>query len=346
MKVLFIGGTGIISTASSRLAVEQGLELYVLNRGQSTRPLPAGVHQLRGDIRDFASAQAALGDLSFDVVINWVAFLPEHIESDLRLFRGRTGQYIFISSASAYQTPPASLPVTEETPLENPYWDYARNKIACEERLRRAHREEKFPATIVRPSHTYDPSYIPLRGGYTVIDRLRRGQKVIVPGDGTSLWVLTHNRDFAKGILGLFGNAGAIDEAYHITSDELLTWNQIYQALARAAAPSTSASTSSASAYASRAEPHLVHVPSELIAAYNPSWGASLLGDKSNSMIFDNTKIKRVVPGFAATTPFALGAQEIIAWHDADPSRRVVDEAFNQLTEQILTAYEKAWPGH
>jgi nucleoside-diphosphate-sugar epimerase len=340
MKVLFIGGTGIISTASSRLAVEQGLELYILNRGQSARPLPAGARHLRGDIRDFTSAQAALRDLHFDVVVNWVAFLPEHIESDLRLFRGRTGQYIFISSASAYQTPPASLPVTEETPLENPYWDYARNKIACEERLRRAHREEKFPATIVRPSHTYDPSYIPLRGGYTVIDRMRRGQKVIVPGDGTSLWVLTHNRDFAKGILGLFGNAHAIGEAYHITSDELLTWNQIYETLARAAAPSTALRS------AQDAPPRFVHVPSELIAAYNPSWGASLLGDKSNSMIFDNTKIKRAVPSFAATTPFALGAQEIIAWHDADPSRRVVDEAFNQLTEQILAAYEKAWPGH
>lgn len=334
MKALFIGGTGIISIACSHLAIEQGLDLYVLNRGQSTRPLPAGAHQLRGDIRDLASAQTALGDLHFDVVVNWVAFLPEHIESDLRLFRGRTGQYIFISSASAYQTPPASLPVTEETPLENPYWDYARNKIACEERLRRAHREEKFPATIVRPSHTYDPSYIPLRGGYTVIDRMRRGQKVIVPGDGSSVWVLTHNRDFAKGILGLFGNANAIGEAYHITSDELLTWNQIYQALARAAAPSTAA----------QAAPHIVHVPSELIAAYNPSWGASLLGDKSNSMIFDNTKIKRAVPGFAAMTPFALGAQEIIAWHDADPARRVVDEAFNQLTEQIVAAYQKAWP--
>jgi nucleoside-diphosphate-sugar epimerase len=335
MKVLFIGGTGIISIACSRLAVEQGLDLYVLNRGQSTRPLPAGAHHLHGDIRGLASAQSALGDLQFDVVVNWVAFLPEHIESDLRLFRGRTGQYIFISSASAYQTPPASLPVTEETPLENPYWDYARNKIACEERLRRAYREEKFPMTIVRPSHTYDPSYIPLRGGYTVIDRMRRGQKVIVPGDGASLWVLTHNRDFAKGILGLFGNAHALGEAYHITSDELLTWNQIYAALARAAAPSTAAQD---------AEPRFVHVPSELIAAYNASWGASLLGDKSNSMIFDNTKIKRAVPGFAAPTPFALGAQEIIAWHDADPARRLIDDGFNQLTEQILAAYEKAWP--
>src|ERR1051326_8414323 len=198
MKVLFIGGTGIISTACSRLAVEQGVELYVLNRGQSTRPLPAEAHQLRGDIRDPASAQAALGDLHFDVVVNWVAFVPEHIEADLQLFRDRTGQYIFISSAAAYQVPPASLPITETTPLENPYWDYARNKIACEERLLQAYREEKFPVTIVRPSHTYDPSYIPLHGGYTVIDRMRRGQKVIVPGDGTSLWVLTHNRDFAK----------------------------------------------------------------------------------------------------------------------------------------------------
>jgi len=330
MKVLFIGGTGVISTACSRLAVERGLDLYVLNRGQSARPLPAGAHHLRGDIRDPASAQAALGDLHFDVVVNWVAFLPEHVETDLRLFRGRAGQYIFISSAAAYQTPPASLPVTEATPLENPYWDYARNKIACEARLMQAYREEKFPLTIVRPSHTYDPSYIPLRGGYTVIDRLRRGQKVIVPGDGTSLWVLTHNRDFAPGLLGLFGNARAIGEAYHITSDELLTWNQIYAALARAAG----------------AELRCVHVPSELIAAYDARWGASLLGDKAHSMIFDNSKIKRAVPGFAATTPFSLGAQEIIPWHDADLARRKIDEAFNYLTEQILGAYEKAWPAH
>jgi len=285
----------------------------------------------RGEIEIHGDRRARwelVGDQRFDAVVDWVAFEPRHAEADLALFRGRTGQYIFISSASAYQTPPASLPVTESTPLDNPYWDYSRAKIACEERLWRAMREEKFPVTIVRPSHTYDQSYLPLHGGYTVIDRMRRGARVIVPGDGTSLWVLTHNRDFATGFLGLIGNARAIGDAFHITSDELLTWNQIYETLARAAG----------------AEPRLVHVPSDLIAAYDARWGASLLGDKAHSMLFDNTKIKRLVPAFAATTPFSLGAREIIAWHDAEAARRAVDEKFNQLSDRILAGYEKAWP--
>jgi nucleoside-diphosphate-sugar epimerase len=235
---------------------------------------------------------------------------------------------VFISSASAYQKPPARLPLTESTPLANPFWDYSRNKIACEERLTRAYREEGFPATIVRPSHTYDAGYIPLHGGYTVIDRMRRGQPVIVPGDGTSLWVLTHHRDFAQGFIGLLGNPHALGEAFHITADEALPWNQIYRLLAEAAG----------------AAPRLAHVPSDLIAAYDAGWGASLLGDKAHSVLFDNTKLKRAVPGFAATIPFWQGAREIMAWHDAEAARRAVDEQFNQLTERILAGYEKAWP--
>jgi nucleoside-diphosphate-sugar epimerase len=328
MKILFIGGTGTISSACSKLAVERGITLYLLNRGQTSRPIPEGVQVLRGDIRDKASVENVLKDYVFDVVVDWVGFTPDHIETDLELFRGRTGQYVFISSASAYQTPPASLPVTESTPLDNPYWDYSRAKIACEERLVQAYREEKFPITIVRPSHTYDKTMLPLQGRYTMIDRMRKGKKVIVHGDGTSLWVLTHHQDFAKGFVGLLGNHRAIGEAVHITSDEVLTWNQIYHILA----------------YAAGTEAHLVHVPSECIAAYDADWGAGLLGDKAHSMIFDNTKIKRLVPDFSAAIPFSRGAEEMIAWYDEDPARQTIDEAFNHLVDRIIKAYESMWP--
>jgi nucleoside-diphosphate-sugar epimerase len=227
-----------------------------------------------------------------------------------------------------YQTPPANLPVTESTPLDNPIWLYSRNKIACEERLMRAYREEKFPMTIVRPSHTYDQTLSPIHGGYTVIDRMRRRKPVIVHGDGTSLWTMTHHTDFAKGFVGLLGNNHAIGDTYHITSDEVLTWNQIYQLMGHAAGT----------------EPHLIHIPSDFIAAFDSEWGDGLLGDKAHSMIFDNTKIKRLVPDFAATIPFARGAEEIIAWFDADPAHRVVDEKFDQLVDRIIAAYESAWP--
>jgi len=328
MKVLFIGGTGIISSACSQLALERGIELYLLNRGQSVRATPAGARVLRGDARDPRSARAALGDLAFDAVVDWIAFTPGHIEADLNLFRGRTGQLLFISSASAYQTPPSSLPVTESTVLDNPFWEYSRNKIACEERLVRAYREEKYPVTIVRPSHTYDCTLIPMDGGWTTVDRMRRGEKVIVHGDGTSLWTLTHHRDFARGLVGLLGNSHAIGEAFHITSDEWLTWNQIFGIVARAAG----------------AEPRIVHVPSDLIAAYDPGWGPGLLGDKSHSMVFDNSKIKRIVPDFVCRLPYARGAEEMIAWYDADPARRTVNEEFNRTCDRILAAWESIWP--
>ena len=328
MKVLFIGGTGVISSACAQLAVERGMELYLLNRGQTSRPIPEGAHVLRGDIRDRESVLAALGDAAFDVVVDWIAFTPEHVKADIDLFRGRTGQYIFISSASAYQTPPAHLPVTESTPLDNPFWDYSRAKIACEERLVRAYRDEQFPITIVRPSHTYDRTLLPVHGRYTVIDRMRKGKKVIVHGDGTSLWVLTHHTDFARGFVGLLGNIHAIGDVFHITSDEILTWNQIFEILAGAA----------------NAEARMVHVPSEFIAAFDSEWGAGLLGDKSHSMIFDNSKIKRIVPDFVATIPYSWGATEQIAWYDADPARRAVDEKLDRLMDNIIGAYESAWP--
>ncbi len=328
MRVLFIGGTGVISSACSRLAVGRGINLYVLNRGKTRRPMPEGARALRGDIRDKQSVEAVLKDYEFDAVVDWIGFVPEHVKTDIDLFRGRTGQYVFISSASVYQTPPASLPVTESTPLDNPYWDYSRNKIACEELLVRAYREEKFPITIVRPSHTYDETTIPVHGGYTVIDRMRRGKPVIVHGDGASLWVLTNSRDLARGLVGLLGNSRAIGQAFHITSDEVLTWNQICEILARAAG----------------AEARLVHVPSDLIAAYDPVWGPSLLGDKTHSMIFDNTKIKQVVPDYAAVIPFSRGAKDIMAWFDADPARQTTDETFDRLLDKIIAAYQSAWP--
>lgn len=327
MRILFVGGTGVISSACSRLAVERGHDLYLLNRGETTkRPVPPGARVLHGDIRDAESAGAALGGRTFDVVVDWIAYTPDHIEADLRLFRDRAAQYVFVSSAAAYQTTPAHVPLTEETPLENRVWLYAQNKIACEKRLERARREEGFPVTVVRPSHTYDRTLNPVRGGYTVIDRMRRGRRVVVAGDGTGLWTLTHHEDFAKGLVGLLGNPRAVGEAFHITSDEVLTWNQVYLELARAAG----------------VEPRLVHVPSELIATYDGEWGASLLGDKAHSKVFDNSKIKRFVPGYAATIPFAQGAREIVDWFDADPANRPVDERLDGTMERIVAAIE-AW---
>jgi len=328
MKALFIGGTGNISGACSSLALERGIELYLLNRGQSLQPVPDGARVINADIRDPNAARAALGSLHFDVVADFIAFTPQHIETDLELFRGRVGQYFFISSASAYQTPPATLPVTEATLLDNPIWQYSRDKAACEERLARAYREDKFPFTIVRPSHTYSEVYVPVHGNWTTIDRMLRGLPVIVHGDGTSLWTLTHSSDFAKGFVGLMGNSHAIGESYHITSDEWLTWNQIHEILAGAAG----------------VQPELVHIPSDLIAAYDPIWGESLLGDKAHSFILDNSKIKRVVPDFVCSTPFSRGAEEIISWHRADPARQKVDEHFNAICDRILAAYAKAWP--
>jgi len=329
LKILFVGGTGKISSAVSALAVEKSFDLYLLNRGLTNRPIPAGANVLKGDINDPESVKAALGDLKFDAVVNWIAFTEDHIERDIELFRDRTNQYIFISSASAYQSPPVNLPVTESTPLANPYWQYSRDKIACEERLMRAYREEKFPFTVVRPSHTYDRTMLPFQGGWTVIDRMRKGKKILVHGDGTSLWVFTHHTDFAKGFVGLLGNSRAIAEAFHITSDELLTWNQLHEIAGRAAgAPPLD----------------IVHVPSDLINAYDPAWGAGLLGDKAASMVFDNTKIKRISPEFMSTTPYEQGAQEMVEWYDGDESRQVVDDEFNELTDRIIAAYERAWP--
>jgi len=328
MRVLFIGGTGIISSACSELAIEQGINLYMLNRGQSFRPIPAGTSVLRADIRNRDQTVEALGKLKFDVVVNWVAFTPEHVQNDLEIFAERTNQYIFISSASAYQTPPHFLPVTESTPLYNPYWEYSRNKADCEVLLMDTHKREGFPVTIVRPSHTYDRTLLPFRDRYTTVGRMRAGKPVVVHGDGTSLWTLTHHRDFAVGFNGLLGNPHAIGETFHITSDEWLTWNQIYEFVAHAAG----------------VDAKLVHAPSELIARYDPDLGAGLLGDKMHSMIFDNSKIKRLVPQFQPSIPFWRGAEEIIAWYDADPARQVIDPTYDALHDRIIQALESCKP--
>jgi nucleoside-diphosphate-sugar epimerase len=325
MKVLFIGGSGIISSACSRLAVERGIELFVLNRGSTRlRPLPEQATVLRGDIRDPAAARQALGRLEFDAVVDWVAFTPAQVQADIDLLRGRTGQYVFISSASAYQTPPARLPVLESTPLRNPLWQYSRDKIACEDLVVAAYRNEEFPATIVRPSHTYDQTSIPFDGGWTALARMRQGKPVIVHGDGTSLWTLTHHVDFASGFVPLLGHPRTIGEAYHITSDDVLTWNQIAESLAAAAGVSA----------------RIVHVPSDAIAAADPAWGAGLLGDKSHSMVFDNSKLRGVVPGYRAAIPFEQGAREIVAWHDADPSRQQVDPRFDAVMDKLAATYQ------
>jgi nucleoside-diphosphate-sugar epimerase len=328
LKALFIGGTGTISSACLELATARGIDVMLLNRGQAARPTPANVTVLQGDIRDKAAVSQLVNDLSFDVVVNFVAFTPEHIETDLELFRGRTKQYIFISSASAYQTPPVNWPITESTPLRNPHWAYSRAKIACEERLTRAYREEGFPVTIVRPSHTYDAMSVPMDGKYTILDRMRAGKKVVVHGDGSSLWTLTHHRDFAKGFVGLLGNPHALGEAIHITSDEVLTWNQIAEILADAIG----------------VQANIVHIPSEVIAAFDPEWGAGLLGDKTHSMVFDNTKIKRLVPEYVASIPFRQGASEIVAWYASHPNAQKVDAELNQLIDTMVAAYEAVGP--
>jgi nucleoside-diphosphate-sugar epimerase len=335
MKALFIGGTGLISSACSEFALAHGWELAILNRGTDPRyPLPVGAEHLAGDVHgDFGTLRSLLRGRNFDAVVDWLAYTPADIERDLDLFAANTRQFVFISSASCYQKPPAEYLITEQTPLANPFWEYSRNKIACEERLLRAHRERGFPVTIVRPSLTYGPSQIPLCGGswkhpYTVIDRMRRGQKVIVPGDGTSLWVLTWNGDFAAGFVPLLGREDAVGEAFHITSDEVLTWDQIY----------------AEAAWAAGAEPNIVHIPSDLIAAYNPESAGTLLGDKSRSAVFDNGKIKRFVPSFAARIPWMDGVRRALRWFDADPVRRTIDAETNNLWDTLLAAYERAWP--
>ena len=320
LRVLFIGGTGTISSACVERAVQTGFDVTLLNRGSGKAwPPHPDAKVITADVRDPAAVREALGGRTFDVVIDFVAFLPEHVRTDLALFAGATGQYIFISSASAYQTPPARLPIVESTVLRNPEWQYSRDKIACEDELVRAYRETGFPMTIVRPSHTYARTSVPLIGGQTALQRMREGLPVVVHGDGTSLWVLTHHRDFAAAFTGLLGNPQAIGDSFHITSDEVLSWNQIYAMFAAALG----------------VEPRLVHVPSRVIGEVLPDFGPGLLGDKAHSVVFDNSKIKALVPGWCATTPFAQGAREIVAWN-TDPA---VDAEVNAAFDSLATRF-------
>jgi nucleoside-diphosphate-sugar epimerase len=325
MKVLFIGGTGNISTSVSRLCIERGIDLYLFNRGMRKVDIPKA-KTLQGDITQPNRVASVLEKHHWDVVVDWIAFRVEDIERDLHLFRHKTKQYVFISSASAYQKPPSHPVITESTPLSNPFWEYSRNKIACEERLNRSYRDEDFPITIVRPSLTYD-TVIPVAIGgwteYTIIDRIKRGKQIIVHGDGTSLWTVTHAEDFAKGFVGLLGHHQAIGHAFQITSDEILTWDQIYHGVAEAAGY----------------EANIVHVPSDFIVQCEPSLEGSLIGDKSWSVIFDNTKIRRFVPDFKATIPFGQGIRRSLAWFEADPTRQVIRQETNDMMDKILRMY-------
>ncbi|WP_288467836.1 SDR family oxidoreductase [uncultured Curtobacterium sp.] len=321
-SVLFIGGSGIISAACVREAVEQGFDVTVLNRGETDkRPIPERVTRLQADVSDRTALEAAIGDQRWDVVIDFVAFRPDQVQRDVEVFTGRTRQYVFISSASAYQTPATHLPITESTPLKNPFWQYSRDKIACEDLLVEAYRENDFPMTIIRPSHTYDETLVPFSGGWTVVGRMRAGKPVVVCGDGSSLWTITHARDFAVGFVGLLDRAEAIGEAFHITGDEAPTWDRIAHELAAAAGVE---------------DLEIVHVPSDAIDALDADWGASLLGDKANTSVFDNTKVQTLVPEFAQTTSIRQGAREIVAWFDADPSRQVTDERLDGLMDQLV----------
>ena len=327
MKVLYIGGSGNISTACVERSLERGQGVAVLNRGRQEAAFPGTVEAIRGDRNDPALLRRAAAD-GYDVVVNFLGFSLAQVELDIAAFTGRTGQYVFISSASAYQKPPAHYRITESTPLGNPYWEYSRHKIACEERLQRAFREQAFPVTIVRPSYTYGPTWIPTAvggHGYTVVDRIRGGRPVVCHGDGSSLWVLTHTSDFALGLVGLLGHPQALGEAFHITSDEVLSWDQIYRAIGQAAGR----------------EPEIVHVASDFIAAVEPSFAGTLLGDKAHSVVFDNSKIKRFVPGFEAAVGCAEGVARSMAWYDADPARRVVDRDADRKLDRILERHRR-----
>lgn len=326
MKALFIGGTGIISSAITELFSQKGGELYLLNRGNRNGQLPENVHFIQADINDEALVEKLIADVQFDVVANFIAFTPDQVERDYRLFNEKTKQYIFISSASAYQKPPLSYPVTESTPLVNPYWQYSRNKIACEEYLMKQHREKGFPVTIVRPSHTYDDRYLPL-DNWQVAKRMLSGKPVIIHGDGTSLWTLTHNSDFAKGFVGLMGNVHAIGDSFHITSDERLTWNQIYGIIADALGVKLNA----------------VHVSSDFIAAcsLNDQLG-NLIGDKANNAIFDNSKLKRLVPEYSATTRFDQGIRRTVANILSNPALQKEDLQYDAWCDRVIDALDVA----
>ena len=321
LSILFIGGSGIISHASVARAVKLGHRVTLLNRGLSSqRHIPDGVETLVADANDHAAVAAALAARDFDVVAQFRAFSRTHVARDVELFRDRVGQYVFISSASAYQKPLQFLPITESTPLVNPYWQYSRDKIACEDVLVQAVRHTGFPATIVRPSHTYDKTLIPTTGGWTDVARMRAGKPVIIHGDGTTHWTLTNSKDFAVGFVGLLGNPRAIGDTFHITGTYAPTWNQIYEYLARAAGVT---------------DPQFLHVASETIADVIPEEGPGLLGDKAYDAIFDNAKVRALVPEFRTTVTYDRAAYGQIAWFDAHPEAQVINPAWDAASDKL-----------
>lgn len=326
MKALFVGGTGTISSAAAERALQAGVELTLLNRG--TKPQPRDAEFLRADIGDEAAVRKLLSGRRFDVVANFNVFTPEQAERDIRLFSGKTDQYIFISSASAYQKPPAAYPITESTPLRNPFWEYARNKIACEEIFTAAYRSNGFPVTVVRPSHTYGKGGVPVsihgkNGSWQVLERMKQGKPVLIHGDGLTLWTFTYNEDFAKGFCGLMGNPRALGQAVHITSDEAVTWNDACETIGRAIG----------------VKPNIVHVPSDFLAALNPDLLGPLLGDKAYCMTFDNSKIKRLVPDFRAEVRFDEGVRRCVAYLSAHPGLCVPDPAFDAWCDKVVAAH-------
>lgn len=333
MKALFIGGTGTISMAITRLlAGMPEWELYLLNRGNRRYDLPEGIKTIEADINDEALVAEKISDMRFDVVCDFIGFVKEQLERDYRLFRGKTKQFMYISSASAYQKPLSDYRITEGTPLVNPYWEYSRNKIACEDYLMKLYREEGFPVTIIRPSHTYDERSVPLgvhgdRGSFQVIRRMQLGKPVIVHGDGTGLWTMTHNSDFAKAFVGLMGNAHAIGENYQITSDETLTWNQIYQTIADCLG----------------VEYKPYYVASDFLDAVSRyDFRGGLIGDKSNSLVFDNAKVKRAVPGFTATVRFEQGVRNTIEYVLSHSECQVEDPEFDAWCDNVIAVLEEA----
>ena len=334
MKILLIGGTGTISSAITRQLAESGHELWLLNRGNRKNEVPAGVRQVICDIDDEAEVMRQTGAEVFDAVCEFIGFLPSQVERDIRLFSGRTRQYVYISSASAYNKPAASHVITEGTALANPYWEYSRNKIACEELLMKTYREEGFPVTIVRPSHTYCERGVPVsvhgpKGSWQVLKRMMEGKPVLVHGDGSSLWTLTWNEDFARGFIGLLGNPKAIGEAFQIMSDEQLTWNQIYQTVANVLGVTF--------------KPY--YVSSDFLAAVAPKeydLTGNLLGDKAVTVVFDCTKLKRAVPGFCATTRFDEGVRRCVDYLMSHPELQVEDPEFDAWCDIVIATMEKA----
>lgn len=327
MKALFIGGTGTISTAITALAPGYGVDLTLLNRG-SSRSVPEGVHSIICDIQDEDHARRSLGEETYDVVVDFIAFTADQVERDIRLFSGRTRQYIFISSASAYQKPLSNFIIDESTPLHNPYWQYSRDKIACEDRLMAEYRQNGFPVTIVRPSHTYGDKSVPVavhgkNGSWQVLERMRQGKPVIVHGDGLSLWALMHNTDFARAFLGLMGNPHAIGEAVQITNDESITWNAVHAAIGNVLG----------------VEPKLVHIASETLEAENPDLRGSLTGDKAHSLIFNNSKLRSLVPGFMPRLRFDQGVVLTIAHILADKSLQRPDPDFDRWSDEMIAKY-------